>query len=190
MKKTIRKALIALATTSMLVPTIANAEYLYPYRIRYDANNDKLINAIDASIVLSEYAATSTNKPSSFTETEKYLVDTNYDGAINAVDASEILSLYAYNATSKEPKFQEIVSYTVQITYKDRFESETFDNYEDCLKWITDKKAENEKRWLTEMREYGYVYSISRYHKTKPIGGGSVEIYKEDDLGKVWTYKP
>ena len=67
-----------------------------------DVNNDGLINAVDASSVLSYYAIISTNKEGGFTEEQKYAADVNHDGQINAVDASNILAYYAYVSTTKE----------------------------------------------------------------------------------------
>lgn len=66
-----------------------------------DINNDFSINAVDASIVLTEYASISSGKKTTFTDDRQTLaadVDTN--GSINAVDASYILSYYAYVSTS------------------------------------------------------------------------------------------
>lgn len=184
MKKTIQKTLAALTTAAMLIPLSANAAP-DPYRIRFDVNNDRAINAIDASIVLTEYAATSTKQPSSFTLTEKYLADSNYDGAINAVDASAILEVYAYNATSDTPMFEQKVNYSVRRNYKDRFEIEIFDNYEDCLKWITENKASYEKKWESAPREYGFRYEITRNHQNEPKHSSGIQIYIENDMGEV-----
>lgn len=65
-----------------------------------DVDGDGLINAIDASSVLSYYAMISTNKNGDFDEKQKAAADVNNDGNINAVDASCILSYYAYTSTA------------------------------------------------------------------------------------------
>ena len=65
-----------------------------------DVNNDNVINAIDASNILSHYAMSSTSKGGSFTEAQIKAADVNGDGAVNSVDASNILACYAYNSTS------------------------------------------------------------------------------------------
>lgn len=184
MKKTIQKTLTALAVTTMLIPLTANAASP-PRRIRLDVNNDKAINAIDASVVLAEYAATSTNQAATFGVTEKYLADANYDGAINAVDASEILSVYAYNATSDEPMFEQTVGYTVKINYYTSYESQIYDNYEDCMKWIENKKAENLEKWKTEPQDLNFQYEIIRHHQTTKIQSGSSTIYCETGMGEI-----
>lgn len=71
-----------------------------PYKLG-DLNNDLSINAVDASVVLTEYASVSSGKKTTFTDDRQALaadVDTN--GSVNAVDASYILSYYAYISTS------------------------------------------------------------------------------------------
>ena len=67
-----------------------------------DVNNDKQINAVDASSVLAYYAMISTNQDGRFDEEQKLAADVNHDGLINAVDASNILAYYAYISTTKE----------------------------------------------------------------------------------------
>jgi hypothetical protein len=67
-----------------------------------DVNNDKQINAVDASSVLAYYAMISTNQDGRFDEEQKLAADVNHDGRINAVDASNILAYYAYVSTAKE----------------------------------------------------------------------------------------
>lgn len=71
-----------------------------------DANSDGAINAVDASITLSNYAryATSKDKP---TEFELATQDVNGDGSVNAVDASTILSYYAYTSVGGKLSFPE-----------------------------------------------------------------------------------
>lgn len=62
-----------------------------------DADGNDAVNAVDASIILSNYArySTSSDKP---TEYELITQDVNDDGLVNAVDASIVLSYYAYTA--------------------------------------------------------------------------------------------
>ena len=71
-----------------------------PYKLG-DINNDKSINAVDASIALTEYASISSGKKTTFTDKRQSLAaDTDSSGAINAIDASYILSYYANTSTS------------------------------------------------------------------------------------------
>ena len=60
-----------------------------------DVNDDNLINAVDASLVLAHYANTSTSKEGIFDADKSLAADINKDNMINAVDASAILAYYA-----------------------------------------------------------------------------------------------
>jgi hypothetical protein len=66
-----------------------------------DVNGDGYVNAIDASYVLSAYAAYSTDK-NILTDAQKKAADINEDGSINSVDASAILSYYCYISTTTD----------------------------------------------------------------------------------------
>ncbi len=65
-----------------------------------DVTGEGAINALDASIVLSEYAKTSVGEKESFTAAQKLAADYNFDNKINAYDASLILAEYARLSTS------------------------------------------------------------------------------------------
>lgn len=67
-----------------------------------DVDNNKAVNAVDASLILTDYAMTSTNKKSEFTGAQKKAADADNSGSVNAVDASYILEYYAYTSTTKE----------------------------------------------------------------------------------------
>ncbi len=69
-----------------------------------DVDENKTVNAVDASYVLEEYANNSINKPSAFSSAQKTAADVNKDKNINAIDASYILSYYAYNSITSNPK--------------------------------------------------------------------------------------
>ena len=66
-----------------------------PYEMG-DVNNDKLIDAADASKILAEYASRSSGKKSHFNKQQIIAADVNTDGVIDAVDASLVLGFYAY----------------------------------------------------------------------------------------------
>ncbi|WP_303823991.1 leucine-rich repeat protein [Ruminococcus flavefaciens] len=63
-----------------------------------DVTGDGVIDAVDASTVLSEYAMTSTDNPSSLNVEQVISADCDGNGEVNSVDASLILSKYAENA--------------------------------------------------------------------------------------------
>ena len=67
-----------------------------------DVNSDGLIDAVDASMVLAEYAKLSTKATGSFTTIKQITADVNRNGIIDAVDASNILAYYAYISTEKD----------------------------------------------------------------------------------------
>lgn len=60
-----------------------------------DVNYDSFIDAVDASMVLGEYASMSTGEMSSFDKYQQFVGDYNGDNIIDAVDATFILIEYA-----------------------------------------------------------------------------------------------
>lgn len=64
-----------------------------------DVDGNGTVNAVDASMVLTEYAREATGQELTFSDIQKKAADVNADSNINAVDASGILSYYAYTAT-------------------------------------------------------------------------------------------
>ena len=64
-----------------------------------DVNKDSLINADDASAVLTEYSIVSTGQPGSMSEAQKKAADVNSDELVDADDASAILTYYSYVST-------------------------------------------------------------------------------------------
>lgn len=103
-----KKTLTMIITTAMMITTIpamnANAQvnkFRPNGRLKLDINMDEHINAIDASMVLAEYANTATGR-SEFTKTENYVADFNNDGKVDATDASNILAVYAQNSVEGE----------------------------------------------------------------------------------------
>lgn len=76
-----------------------------------DINGDKVIDAIDASLALTEYAAISTNQPSTFTTDEqKAAADVNGDTIIDSIDASYILSYYSYVSIGGKNTFKQYLN--------------------------------------------------------------------------------
>ena len=64
-----------------------------------DTNGDYIIDARDASDILSTYAKLSTEKGLILNDDEKQRMDANKDDKIDAIDASLVLSYYAYLST-------------------------------------------------------------------------------------------
>lgn len=67
-----------------------------------DTNKDGIINASDASNILSMYAKLSTSSDREVSWLEWQTHDANRDNIIDAVDASIILSYYARSSTENE----------------------------------------------------------------------------------------
>ena len=67
-----------------------------PYALG-DVNNDKLIDSVDASMVLAEYAFVSSGNGTRFRNNQQPVAaDVDENGIVDAVDASTILAYYAY----------------------------------------------------------------------------------------------
>ena len=63
-----------------------------------DVNFDGAVNSVDASLVLAEYAAISTNGTLKFDEKANKAADVNKDEVIDSSDASLVLAYYAYTS--------------------------------------------------------------------------------------------
>lgn len=74
-----------------------------------DVNSDGKINAVDASLVLTHYAAVSTGQAPDLTEEQLNYADASRDGKVNAIDASRILTYYALEATGQNANWEEIL---------------------------------------------------------------------------------
>ncbi len=101
---------VSTTTKAIINPTITI--YNNPTKLG-DPNGDGIINAIDASNILTVYTelATNTYNRNRPTKDERDCCDINKDGAINAVDASYVLSYYAYTATTKDKNKADIITY-------------------------------------------------------------------------------
>ena len=80
-----------------------------------DVNGDGLIDAIDATAILSEYASLSTNGGTTLTPEESKKADANCDGSIDANDATQVLMYYSYLSTEHEGETLNIFGYRNQI---------------------------------------------------------------------------
>lgn len=71
-----------------------------------DVDSDGSVNAVDASMVLKEYALLATGGDGELSDAQRKAGDVNKDGAVDATDASSILAYYAYKATGGEDSFE------------------------------------------------------------------------------------
>ena len=63
-----------------------------------DLNGDGITDAVDASMVLADYAAVSARKSARLDQNQRSRADMNGDSIVDAVDASIVLSIYAANS--------------------------------------------------------------------------------------------
>lgn len=148
--------------------------------LKGDVNMNGVIDAIDASMILSEYAKVSSGEVGNFTTTQRFLADINSDKKINAVDASQILETYAYNATHDEAMPIDTVYFNAQLKLNGKTISLTSEpsTYEECVKAMEKAKAETIGNstyelivWKTESKYRDHVEAL-----TTPV-------YKENEKG-------
>lgn len=72
-----------------------------------EVNDDGVIDAIDASAILTEYALTSVGRDPSFTDGQQKAADVNLDGIVDATDASTVLTYYAYVSVNDNMTLEE-----------------------------------------------------------------------------------
>ena len=98
-----KKVITVLTTAVMMITALPiNVKADNPETLMKDVNFDGRINAVDASMVLAEYASTSAGNEPTFTKTQRYMADIDYDGQVTAIDASYILSTYALRSAGKD----------------------------------------------------------------------------------------
>ena len=92
-------------TTAKTTTTSTTSTTTAPVTVRYgDVNGDKIVDSVDASLVLRHYALYSTNNDSDFTKEQETAADVNKDAHVDASDASLILKYYAYCSTIDKPE--------------------------------------------------------------------------------------
>lgn len=74
-----------------------------------DMNDDGVIDATDASAILSAYALSSVGQDT-LTKEQKTAADVNKDGVVDATDASAVLTYYALSSVSQTGTFEEYMN--------------------------------------------------------------------------------
>jgi len=87
------------STTQPITTTVTTTPAETPQISFGDIDNNKSINANDASMILAEYAIISTNGKPKFTAEQTKAADVNSAGEVNAIDASLVLAYYAHIST-------------------------------------------------------------------------------------------
>lgn len=88
-----------------------------------DINENGIVDAVDASMILAYYARISTGEDGEFSAGQRFAADLDKDGYIDAVDASKILSYYSY-ASTETGTVMSIKEFITGINVFDGFEAE------------------------------------------------------------------
>ena len=144
-KKTI-SALLSLAMSAGLTANVLSTSYLNVNAetttaktdfLLGDVNGNGMVDAVDASSVLTYYAKTSTGKDGGFTEIQMKAADMNENGLVDATDASAILTFYAKSSVDNGG-----ASGTVELS---NFKASVWDIYintEETVKFTVDVTAD------------------------------------------------
>lgn len=89
--------------------TTTNPNPIEPTIKLADVNGDGVINPIDATIVLREYANTSTGGNSDLSAEQFAAADVNKDGKLNPIDSTIILQYYSYKSTGGTGEFEDFI---------------------------------------------------------------------------------
>ncbi|MDE5619998.1 MAG: hypothetical protein K2O29_03285 [Ruminococcus sp.] len=92
-----------------VTPEVKEQKIVVSDRMLGDVNNDGLIDTVDATAIMMEYARLSAEKDPVFETGQSVSADVNDDNLVDTVDAAAILSYYAYLSADKE--YMEFVEY-------------------------------------------------------------------------------
>ena len=112
-----------------------------PGTLMKDVNFDGVINAVDASMVLAEYAKTSAGNEPTFTHTQAYVADTDYDGQVTAVDASRILKTYSLESSGTSVPIKTILFGVTADGEPLNYQAITIEDAERYIESIGDSKT-------------------------------------------------
>ena len=160
----------ALIAVSAAIPLLANAErpteQMYGFQ-KLDLNYDGYIDAVDASIILSEYANVSVGNSYNLPVTKRFLADFDNNLKIDAVDASSALKAYAYNSSHSDKYEERFLAFNVNYTTDKGMVGlgTQIMTYEECLEIIDEhkEKLKNKEIPYVSVKEY----TINRTVTTK-----------------------
>jgi hypothetical protein len=109
-----------------------------PGTLMKDVNFDGVINAVDASMVLAEYARTSAGLEPTFTHTQAYVADTDFDRQVTAVDASRILKTYSLESSGTDVPIKTVIFGITADGQPLNFQSLTVEGAEQYIDSMTD----------------------------------------------------
>lgn len=91
------------------IPNVKNLHIKITGANKGDINNDGLIDAKDASLILSAYSLTSTGGDNGLNDDESFAGDIDSNGIVDSNDASAVLSYYSYTTTGGEMSLEEYI---------------------------------------------------------------------------------
>lgn len=162
--KKIMNIMAALTATAMCaVPMTSSA---VKGTLSLDVNSDGKVDAIDASMILKEYAIISCDKPTTLGNTQKYVADANDDGKVDAIDASQALKIYSMNSIGEEvtPVY---ISFSATIKDEKGLNSHSFIiDYDEALKLIEERKTNDFYSVYIQKTEVSSDVSVPIAYKT------------------------
>lgn len=139
MKNTTFGLLISAAILAAAIP-VDKIKADNPGTLLKDVNFDGVINAVDASMVLGEYARTSAGLEPTFTHTQAYVADTDFDGQVTAVDASRILKTYSLESSGTSVPIKTVIFGVTADGQPLNFQSLTVEGAESYVDSMTDSR--------------------------------------------------
>lgn len=85
--------------TQYFIGTTDNHPEAYSVQYYGDVNSDGKVDAVDASLVLEDYASVMSGRSYTLSSSQRAKAEVSGDDLVNAVDASQILAMYAKSST-------------------------------------------------------------------------------------------
>lgn len=112
-----------------------------PGTLMKDVNFDGAVNAVDASMVITEYARLQVGLEPTFTHTQAYVADTDYDGQVTAVDASRILKTYSQASAGMDVPIKTVLFGITADGQPLNYQTFYLDDAESYIESMTDGKT-------------------------------------------------
>ena len=144
-----------------------------------DPNNDKKIDANDASFVLIQYAKMSVGGESALTDAEKAAADINKDGKIDSKDASVVLAFYSYLSTGGKGKIDGfLLIEDANVILKNLDNIDKFGTGVGDIKLDTNTTKKNDSQTFAKVTDSRYttVADVKKY-VTNNISGSLLSRY-------------
>lgn len=127
MKKIFTTLMCAVIAGASCLPSAAHASEVQETCLFANVNNDSAIDALDASLILTDYACRATDKDSIFNEAQSAAADVSCDGHVDAIDASLVLGYYAYKAVGGSGEIKEFLNADDGLLWKEVYKQTVSD---------------------------------------------------------------